>query len=478
MNFYFMIVSTYIGMVSICIAASTHAGDFQKSLMRDLFADYEKDLKPICETNDAIKVEVGLTVRQIIELEEPKQMLFISTWILLNWQDCHLKWNASDYGNLSQISLPVTKVWSPDISLYDNANDAGLHGRSMYLVNVDNTGHVKYIYPAVIHVSCNIDVTYFPFDRQTCPLMFGSWAYTGQELIVTNTSSKADVSAFIPNQGWELVGVPVQGHNVSYDCCPNSYPDVTFYVNIRRKPLFYVISIIFPCIVTIGVSLFGFMLPPTSGEKLSLEMTVLLFLSVFLLMVEESLPASSEHFPILGVYFAVIMFLVSLSILISIIVINIHHKGEQSRPIPHWLRILVFRWLARMVCVKPETCEEYMVCQTVKSTVGADTLASFSFSSPNVQCGDGHGDYDNLQNLQHDNDEENFPQFTGLKEVLERQLSISQAQEARVREKIEHDVISEEWLKLAFIADRVFLIVSASLSVLTTLVVMLLLSLH
>ena len=33
--------------------------------------------------------------------------------------------------------------------------------------------------------SCTIDVTYFPFDQQTCIMKFGSWTFTGDQVSMT-----------------------------------------------------------------------------------------------------------------------------------------------------------------------------------------------------------------------------------------------------------------------------------------------------
>ena len=44
----------------------------------------------------------------------------------------------------------------------------------------------------------------------------------------------------------------------------------------------------------------GFILPVESGEKVSLEITVLLSLAVFMLVVTDTMPPSSDNFPILG----------------------------------------------------------------------------------------------------------------------------------------------------------------------------------
>ena len=47
------------------------------------------------------------------------------------------------------------------------------------------------------------------------------------------------------------------------------------------------------------------MLPVESGEKISLEITVLLSLAVFMLVVSESMPPSSDNFPIIGMNFKI-----------------------------------------------------------------------------------------------------------------------------------------------------------------------------
>ena len=48
------------------------------------------------------------------------------------------------------------------------------------------------------------------------------------------------------------------------------------------------------------LALLVFYLPPDSGEKVSLGITVLLSFSVFLLLVAENVPKTSEFVPLLG----------------------------------------------------------------------------------------------------------------------------------------------------------------------------------
>ena len=44
-------------------------------------------------------------------------------------------------------------------------------------VIVDSDGTNKWYCPGSFTCTCKIDVTYFPFDRQTCKLKFGSWTF-------------------------------------------------------------------------------------------------------------------------------------------------------------------------------------------------------------------------------------------------------------------------------------------------------------
>ena len=45
-------------------------------------------------------------------------------------------------------------------------------------------GIVVWTPPAIFKSSCEIDVEFFPFDRQTCFLKFGSWTFDGFQVIL------------------------------------------------------------------------------------------------------------------------------------------------------------------------------------------------------------------------------------------------------------------------------------------------------
>ena len=117
---------------------------------------------------------------------------------------------------------------------------------------------------------------------------------------VINRSAAVDLANYVFNGEWELLTVGVQRNEIIYACCVEPYPDVTFTIVIRRRTLYYLFNVIFPCLWLTVLSLVGFWLPPDSGEKITLGITVLLAFSVFMLMIAENMPATSEFVPLMG----------------------------------------------------------------------------------------------------------------------------------------------------------------------------------
>lgn len=57
----------------------------------------------------------------------------------------------------------------------------------------------------ILKSTCYIDVRWFPFDVQKCDLKFGSWTHNGWLLDLQILA--VDISTYIPNGEWDLVGV-------------------------------------------------------------------------------------------------------------------------------------------------------------------------------------------------------------------------------------------------------------------------------
>jgi hypothetical protein len=65
---------------------------------------------------------------------------------------------------------------------------------------------------------------------------------------------------------------------------------------------------ILPCVVITIIALLGFLVPAESGEKVSISVTTLLSITVFLMIVVENMPANSDELPMIGQYLLQLFF--------------------------------------------------------------------------------------------------------------------------------------------------------------------------
>ncbi|OWK54577.1 Neuronal acetylcholine receptor subunit alpha-7 [Lonchura striata] len=186
----------------------------------------------------------------------------------------------------------------------------------------------------ILKSTCYIDVRWFPFDVQKCDLKFGSWTHSGW--LIDLQMLEADISNYISNGEWDLVGVPGKRNEMYYECCKEPYPDVTYTITMRRRTLYYGLNLLIPCVLISGLALLVFLLPADSGEKISLGITVLLSLTVFMLLVAEIMPATSDSVPLIAQYFASIMVIVGLSVVVTVLVLQFHHHDPQAGKMPKW----------------------------------------------------------------------------------------------------------------------------------------------
>ncbi|KHJ47284.1 Cation transporter family protein, partial [Trichuris suis] len=287
-----------------------------------------------------------------------------------DWKDKYLRWKPKEYGNVHTVRVPIERIWKPDILLYNRHKfhmqilflnslimdsfaervaaiskysikvkqelwDMSCCQNSVYFFSADQTfdstwhtnaivnhdGTISWLPPAIIKSSCKIDITWFPFDDQKCTLKFGSWTYSGYQINLM--PGKVVTDTYIENGEWILMGVPVKRNTFKYACCPEPYIDVTFTIWVRRRTLYYGFNLIIPCILISTITLLDFSLPPDAGEKLTL-----------------------------GTYFSCIMIVVSASVVLTVLVLNFHHRTGETHHMSPTVRLLLLDWLPWLLMMK------------------------------------------------------------------------------------------------------------------------------
>ncbi|XP_069552014.1 neuronal acetylcholine receptor subunit alpha-7-like isoform X2 [Brachyistius frenatus] len=316
-------------------------GPHQRFLLRELLRDYNPMERPVANDSQTLTVHFSFTLMQVMDVDEKNQILTTNAWLQM-WYDHYLQWNQSEYPGVKNLRFTPDQVWTPDILLYNSGHDK-FDATFKTNVLVNSSGFCEYLPPGIFVSTCNVDVRWFPFDIQRCEMKFGSWTFDGWLLDIQ--VKEADLSGYMTNGEWDLLEVPGVRHEVFYDCCAEPYPDVTFVVTLRRRTLFYALNLLIPCVLLSTMTLLVFLLPANSGEKISLGITVLLSLTVFMLMVAEIMPATSDSVPLIGQYFASTMVIVGMSVVATVIVLQFHHHNPDSGHMPRWVHLVLLQWV-------------------------------------------------------------------------------------------------------------------------------------
>uniref|UniRef100_A0AAZ3NTA8 Neuronal acetylcholine receptor subunit alpha-2 n=1 Tax=Oncorhynchus tshawytscha TaxID=74940 RepID=A0AAZ3NTA8_ONCTS len=335
-----------VAPVVFCLEkAHSHAED---ELFKKLFIGYNKWSRPVPNISDVVIVKFGLSIAQLIDVDEKNQMMTTNVWLKQEWNDYKLRWTPSDYDNVTSIRVPSELIWVPDIVLYNNA-DGEFAVTHMTKAHLFHNGKVRWVPPAIYKSSCSIDVTFFPFDQQNCKMKFGSWTYDKAKIDLERIENTVDLNNYWESGEWAIINAVGTYNTKKYDCCHEIYPDITYFFIIRRLPLFYTINLIIPCLLISCLTVLVFYLPSDCGEKITLCISVLLSLTVFLLLITEIIPSTSLVIPLIGEYLLFTMIFVTLSIVITVFVLNVHHRSPGTHKMPRWVHSvfldLIPRWL-------------------------------------------------------------------------------------------------------------------------------------
>ncbi|XP_043475986.1 acetylcholine receptor subunit alpha-like [Leptopilina heterotoma] len=331
-----------------------------KRLYDDLLSNYNKLVRPVVNTSDVLRVCIKLKLSQLIDVNLKNQIMTTNLWVEQSWYDYKLRWEPKEYGGVHMLHVPSDHIWRPDIVLYNNA-DGNFEVTLATKATIYHEGLVEWKPPAIYKSSCEIDVEYFPFDEQTCVLKFGSWTYDGFKVDLRHMDEKSgsnvvdvgvDLSEFYMSVEWDILEVPAVRNEKFYTCCDEPYLDITFNITMRRKTLFYTVNIIIPCMGISFLTVLTFYLPSDSGEKVTLSISILISLHVFFLLVVEIIPPTSLVVPLLGKYLIFAMILVSISICVTVVVLNVHFRSPQTHKMAPWVKRVFIHILPRLLVMR------------------------------------------------------------------------------------------------------------------------------
>ncbi|WKY09316.1 hypothetical protein Q1695_002015 [Nippostrongylus brasiliensis] len=331
----------------------TSVAGSSKKLTEYLFTRHNVNAPP----DGLLDVHYEMELVHILGIDELKQTMTVLVYVDEKWNDPSLSWDPALFGGITKTWLPITKIWVPDIIIFNMLHHEDLLSAVRAPALIYPNGTVEASHPAVYTVTCEINIKRFPLDDQRCALEIASWTY-GKDKIRLHAHTEHSLQHYTDNEEWRLLKVNVvedeyehEGINVS---------ELRYDVSVKRRPLFYMVTLTFPSYVMCAISVVGlFARFSTTGEReerFTLGVTAILTMAVLSLVVSEKVPHSSTHVPLLVAYFLFNMIAVSLAAMTTGLVMRIHRMGRYGKEPKDWL--------LRLFCLNPIKNKQgiYTVC--------------------------------------------------------------------------------------------------------------------
>uniref|UniRef100_A0A4W4EB64 5-hydroxytryptamine (serotonin) receptor 3B n=1 Tax=Electrophorus electricus TaxID=8005 RepID=A0A4W4EB64_ELEEL len=318
----------------ICTAADSAPEKPKRSalnqLTRTLLRRYDCGVRPVLNWTSPTVVFIDLIIQSVLEVDGQTQKVTTSIWYRQIWKDEFLVWDPEEFDGITEISLSSDAIWVPDIIISEFVDE----GRSPAIpyVYVNSSGTVKNYKPIQVVSACDLEIYAFPFDKQNCTLTFRSWLHSVSEVDLALWRTAEDIAndtrEFMNDGEWELLSVP--SHYWKLNLADRDYAHIQFNVLIRRRPLLYVVSLLIPSIFLMVVDVISFYLPPNSGTRITFKTSILLGYTVFRVNLMDEIPATAIKTPLIGIFFAVCMALLVLSLAKSIFIVKLLHHSEKE----------------------------------------------------------------------------------------------------------------------------------------------------
>ena len=449
-------------------------------LLNDLLTEYDRRVKPEpAAGNETLTVEFDSAIMQIIDVDERNQILNTILWNNVVWTDERLAWSPHNYDGISDIHLEVDSIWLPDIELY-NTVDIALSNKGTYttLVQSYHTGDVRWSYLVNYRSSCSMNLEYFPFDTQDCLLTYNSFQYFAEELNLTIAEDGFDTQFYVENSEFELKSVTAS-RTVDYVKPNTTAILLNYHIKFRRRSMSYVMNMILPCFLISIVAMLSFYIPADSGEKTGLSITVLLSMSVFLLILSDQMPPTSNY-PLIGYYYFGVILVTSLSTCMSVFILTLHHRGLVcDHRAPDWILRLCFNVFAKCLCMKLSTHVQRFTSAEITDDIQLNTAVSVSeykaADNPSLNNADNQS-LDKIPHNQTTNSSEHATHTDAsrqdIQHTLYRILSIFCRHERQLLHDQNKAAVSHEWKLIAHVIDRVLFVVFLLMTIVFTLTIM------
>ena len=306
------------------------------TLRANLLSGYNRHVRPVTNQTDAINVSVGLRMLALQEFDEVREKFSFLGVFIIKWRDDNFVWDSANYSGINILVMGYKEVWKPEIILTNPSEKIDSFGNDWQLIRYTADGYALYVPGTLIKATCSINAYYFPFDVQKCNVEVFALGYSYQEVSLSVDNGFIDTNEMAEHGSWTVIKTHAKPSSADFAS------KVNFIIWFERKPEYVIVNIILPVLCLCLLNVLVFLLPPESGERVSYSITVLLSIAVFMTIVSDTLPKTSEPLPIISYLMMISLTESSVITIATALNLRLYHK-KNNESVPDWLACICQR---------------------------------------------------------------------------------------------------------------------------------------
>ena len=207
--------------------------------------------------------------------------------------------------------------------------------------------------PVNLHTSCELDWTYWPWDRQICSLLVGSRTKTGWMLDIRvlhwfgEDKSAVDKRRFSP-AAWDLVGgVQERRMNKDINGTYDYFVDITVTLIMDRRSLLDKKVALLPLLCAASLLMATFWTHPAASSRLLLNSASIIILVITLLALRFILPSASGNIPLVIAFNTGLVGLAVFQLVLALALANLVRRSDN----PSVMTTSILKTLAPFFCL-------------------------------------------------------------------------------------------------------------------------------
>uniref|UniRef100_S4R4E4 Gamma-aminobutyric acid receptor subunit pi n=1 Tax=Petromyzon marinus TaxID=7757 RepID=S4R4E4_PETMA len=283
-------------------------GDALPQKIQNLMRGYNKYLRPSFD-NGPVAIGMSLDIASIDTISEINMDYTATIFLRQRWQDERLCFEGNK--SLSLDGRLVELLWVPDTFIVDSKrsflHDITVENR---LIRIFPNGTVLYALRITTTVACNMDLTKYPMDKQTCTLQLESWGYNTNDLVFYWTRGNDSVRGL---DTLKLAQYTVEGYYTSVSEAvyeTGQYPKLVFHFKLRRNILYFILETYIPSVLLVVLSWVSFWISQSSVPAricigTNAGVTTVLTMTTLMMGARTSLPNANCFIKAIDVYLGI-----------------------------------------------------------------------------------------------------------------------------------------------------------------------------